>query len=433
VDLKTLTARHLEHARERTCSLLAPLDDEELRRQVSPLMSPLCWDLAHIGHYEELWLLRALLATAPTEPRYDDLYDAFRHPRRDRAALPILGPAGARAYAGGVRTRVLDALDRIDLDDDPLRHDAFVYGMVIQHEHQHQETMLATIDLLDRPYRESNGRRRADATTRSARRSDDAEVSIPGGTFTMGTDAEPWAYDNERPAHRVDVRPFRIDVTPVTTRAYRDFVEAGGYDDERLWSSAGWSWRHDAGLEHPQGWRREGDRAWSVRRFGRRVDLPADEPVEHVCWYEAEAFTRWAGKRLPTEAEWEYAASWATDGTKSRYPWGDEDPTPDTADLGRLGLRPAPAGALPGGASPHGALAMVGHVWEWTATCFGGYPGFRSFPYREYSEVFFGDEYRVLRGGSWATHPVACRTTFRNWDYPIRRQIFCGFRCARDG
>jgi gamma-glutamyl hercynylcysteine S-oxide synthase len=432
VDLKALTAEHLEHARDRTWSLLAPLDDGELRRQVSPLMSPLCWDLAHIGHYEELWLLRALLDAAPTEPRYDDLYDAFKHPRRERAGLPILDPAGARCYVGDVRTRVLDALDRADLDDGPLRRDAFVYGMVIQHEHQHQETMLATVDLLDRPYRESNGHHLAAATRRPAALADDATVSLPGGTFTMGTDAEPWAYDNERPAHPVEVAPFQIDVTPVTTRAYRAFVEAGGYDDERLWSSPGWAWRHDAGLEHPQGWRREGDGAWSLRRFGQRADLPADEPVEHVCWYEAEAFARWAGKRLPTEAEWEYAASWSPDGTKRRYPWGDEDPTAERANLGRLRLGPAPVGAHPGGASPHGVLAMVGHVWEWTASCFDGYPGFRSFPYREYSEVFFGDEYRVLRGGSWATHPVACRTTFRNWDYPIRRQIFCGFRCARD-
>ncbi len=431
--MRARAAAQLEQARDRTWSLLAPIDDDDLARQVSPLMSPLCWDLAHIGHYEELWLLRALVGASPTDPRYDDLYDAFQHPRRERAALPILDPAGARAYVDGVRTRVLDALPDVDFDDGPLRRDGFVYGMVIQHEHQHQETMLATVGLLDRPYAEpATADMGPDAPATHSCRSDDAEVSLAGATVVMGTDTEPWAYDNERPAHHVDVAPFHIDVTPVTTRAYRAFVDAGGYDDERLWSTAGWAWRQESGLEHPQGWRREGDGAWSERRFGRRADLPADEPVEHVCWYEAEAFARWAGKRLPTEAEWEYAASWTPDGTKRRYPWGDEDPTPERADLGRLRLGPAPVGVHPLGASPHGVLGMVGQVWEWTATRFDGYPGFRSFPYREYSEVFFGDEYRVLRGGSWATHPVACRTTFRNWDYPIRRQIFCGFRCARD-
>ncbi len=248
----------------------------------------------------------------------------------------------------------------------------------------------------------------------------------------MGTDTEPWAYDNERPAHLVDVAPFRIDETPVTNDAYRAFVEGGGYHDARLWSPTGWSWRQEAGLEHPDGWHDDGTGSWSVRRFGHQLDLPSDEPVQHVCWYEAEAFARWAGKRLPTEAEWEYAASWTPDGVKRRYPWGDDDPTPDRASLGRQRWAPAVVDAHPAGASSHGVLAMVGDVWEWTSTTFHGYPGFVSFPYREYSAVFFGDDYRVLRGGSWATHPSACRTTFRNWDFPIRRQIFCGFRCARD-
>jgi iron(II)-dependent oxidoreductase len=373
VDLTDLAATHLEHARTRTLDVLAPFDDEELRRQVSPLMSPLCWDLAHIGHYEELWLLRELLGEAPTDPRYDDLYDAFRHPRRERAGLPILDPDAARAYVADVRARVLDSLARGGVDGD-LSRDAFVYG----------------------------------------------------------TDDEPWAYDNERPAHPVDIAPFRIDVTPVTNAAYRAFVDDGGYRDARLWSPVGWTWRQEARLEHPEGWHHEGDRSWSVRRFGHRGDLVPHEPVEHVCWYEAEAFATWAGKRLPTEAEWEYAASWTPDGLKRRYPWGDDDPTTARAGLGREHWAPSAVDAHPSGASAYGVLAMVGDVWEWTSTPFHGYPGFRSFPYREYSEVFFGDEYRVLRGGSWATHPSTCRTTFRNWDFPIRRQIFCGFRCARD-
>ena len=368
----------------------------------------------------------------PPDARYDDLYDAFRHPRRERAGLPILEPAAARAYVADVRGRVLDTLDGRAADPTPLARDAFVYGMVVQHEHQHQETMLATIGLMDRPYpvpANGNGRR----ASRGARASAEArDVRLPGARVVIGTDSEPWAYDNERPAHLVDVAPFRIDETPVTNDAYRAFVEAGGYHDARLWSPAGWSWRQEARLEHPDGWHADGRGSWSVRRFGHQLDLPSDEPVEHVCWYEAEAFARWAGKRLPTEAEWEYAASWTPDGVKRRYPWGDDDPTPDRASLGRQRWAPAPVDAHRAGASAHGVLAMVGDVWEWTSTTFHGYPGFASFPYREYSEVFFGDDYRVLRGGSWATHPSACRTTFRNWDFPIRRQIFCGFRCARD-
>lgn len=430
MDLTALAARHLDDARARTGTLLAPLDDDELVQQPSPLMSPLVWDVAHIAHYEELWLLRNLVDAPATDPRFDDLYDAFRHPRRDRAALPILAPDAARAYARDVRGRVLDVLDQVDLDAHPLSRDAFVYGMVAQHEHQHQETMLATIDLMDRPYTDGMARGRRCGTT--AGPPGNHEVSLPGGRVVMGTDTEPWAYDNERPAHVVDVAPFRIDRTPVTNEAYATFVDDGGYDDPRWWSSAGWDWRHEAQLAAPQGWRREGGGGWTVRRFGHRIDLPSHEPVQHVCWYEADAFARWSGRRLPTETEWEYAASWSPERAKRRYPWGDHDPTPALANLGRLGLGPDPVGAHPDGATEAGVLGMVGDVWEWTASTFHGYPGFVSFPYPEYSEVFFGDEYRVLRGGSWATHPSACRATFRNWDYPIRRQIFCGFRCARD-
>jgi iron(II)-dependent oxidoreductase len=432
VELSALVVQQLEHAREQTLAVLAPLDDDTLRRQVSPLMSPLCWDLAHIGHYEELWLLRGLTDAPPTDPRFDDLYDAFRHPRRERAGLAILEPAAARRYASDVHERVLDLLDTGVLDhagDDecPLLRDGFVFGMVVQHEHQHRETMLATIGLLDHPYPLG-----VDTSASPRRGAQGGEVRLPGGAFVLGSDVEPWAYDNERPGHQVELAPFRIDVTPVPNADYQQFVDAGGYDDERLWTRAGWSWRHDASLEHPAGWRRDGERGWHLTRFGHDLDLPVDEPVQHVCWYEADAFARWAGKRLPSEAEWEYAASWAPQGVKRRYPWGDEDPTPARANLGHRAAGPHAVGSHPGGASPDGVLGLVGDVWEWTTSPFGGYPGFGAFPYREYSEVFFGDEYRVLRGGSWATHPSACRATFRNWDYPIRRQIFAGFRCARD-
>jgi iron(II)-dependent oxidoreductase len=307
--------------------------------------------------------------------------------------------------------------------------------MVIQHEHQHDETMLATIQLSERPF---------DVVVRAATRTESSsrlpsasgslgpEVSLPGGVFVMGTDSEPWAYDNERPAHEVEVAPFRIDRAPVSNGDFVTFIADGGYDDPLLWTEDGWKWRQEAALEHPMAWQREGADAWSVLRFGHRRDVDASEPVQHVCWYEADAFARWAGKRLPTEMEWEYAASWAPDARKRRYPWGDDDPTDAHANLGQRRLGPTSIGSHALGASAWGCVDMVGGVWEWTSSDFHAYPGFRSFPYPEYSEVFHGAEYKVLRGGSWAVHPVACRTTFRNWDYPIRRQIFAGFRCARD-
>jgi iron(II)-dependent oxidoreductase len=370
----------------------------------------------------------------PVDPGLDGLYDAFRNPRPDRPSLPLLGPAEARTYLAEVRGRVLDVLEDVELEGaDPLLDRAFAYGMVVQHEHQHDETMLATRQLmLDRASAPAPAPLTDSGTLLAPAYDGPAEVRVDGGTFTMGTDLEPWAYDNERPAHPVTVAPFMIDAVPVTNGAYIEFITAGGYDDPACWTTEGWAHRQEAGLGHPEFWQAEGDGVWSVLRFGTRADVVADEPVQHVCWYEADAFARWAGKRLPTEAEWELAASWEPEGGKRRYPWGDDVPDVTRANLGQQTLGPAPVGAHPAGVSPWGCQQMMGDVWEWTASDFAAYPGFRSFPYREYSEVFFGPEYKVLRGGSWATHPLAVRSTFRNWDYPIRRQIFAGFRCARD-
>ncbi len=434
VTTKERVATELEAVRSRSLTLLEPLGDHDLVRQHSELMSPVVWDLAHVGNYEDLWLVRALGGPA-LRPDLDNMYDAFRHPRRERPSLALLGPAEARAYVHAVRGRALDVLDQMDLDPArPLLADAFVYGMVVQHEHQHDETMLATLQLMSAP-----GYRAVAAAPPPGAPSDREEVFVEGGPFVMGTDTEPWAYDNERPAHEVEVAPFRMDATPVTNGAYAEFVEAGGYHDRRWWGEDGWAWRQQAGLEHPQFWSRQGGSSWSRTRFGWMEDLPADQPVQHVCWHEADAYARWRGKRLPTEAEWEKAASWDPGaGRKRRNPWGDDDATPQRANLAQHHLTPgffgpAPVGAYAAGASAYGCLQMVGDVWEWTASSFASYPGFRSFPYREYSEVFYGPDYKVLRGGSWATDPSVARTTFRNWDYPIRRQIFCGFRCARDG
>jgi iron(II)-dependent oxidoreductase len=419
VDVRSVVAEQLEVVRRRSLGLLEPLDERALTQQHSPLMSPLVWDLAHVGNYEEQWLLRAI-GGAALRPEIDGIYDAFRHPRKDRPSLDLLSPAEARAYVATVRGHVLDLLDRVPLEGSPLLDRAFVYGMVVQHEHQHDETMLATLQLM------AGAGYRPDAAVSPE------EVLVDGGLFTMGTSDEPWAYDNERPSHTVDLAPFFIDTTPVTNRAYRAFIDDGGYAEQRWWTPAGWEWRQQAGLEHPEFWARDGGRSWSRLRFGYVEALPLDEPVQHVCWYEADAFARWAGKRLPTEAEWEKAASWTTDGRKRRYPWGDAPPTDATANLSQRHFGPAPVGAYPAGVSPWGCHQMVGDVWEWTSSDFLPYPDFESFPYREYSEVFWGSDYKVLRGGSWATHPSAVRTTFRNWDYPIRRQIFSGFRCARD-
>ncbi|MCC3776874.1 ergothioneine biosynthesis protein EgtB [Streptomyces sp. UNOB3_S3] len=416
-------------ARARTRALTTCVDERELVAQHSPLMSPLVWDLAHIGNQEEQWLWRAVAGQEALRPELDPVYDAFGHPRAERPSLPLLPPREAHAYAADVRGRVLDVLERVPMEGGPLLADGFAFGMIAQHEQQHDETMLITHQLRSGPAALTAPEPPLAAPDAALL---PAEVLVEGGPFTMGTSTEPWALDNERPAHPRLVAPFFIDTLPVSNDAYLRFIEDGGYTDPRWWRPEGWEQVRRHSLSAPLFWRREGG-SWVRRRFGVTEPVPPGEPVLHVGWYEAAAYAAWAGRRLPTEAEWEKAARHdPASGRSRRYPWGDDDPTPEHANLGQRHLRPAPVGAYARGASPLGVRQLIGDVWEWTASDFLPYPGFRAFPYREYSEVFFGDGYKVLRGGSFAVDPVACRGTFRNWDLPVRRQIFSGFRTARD-
>ncbi|MET8679310.1 ergothioneine biosynthesis protein EgtB [Streptomyces sp. NPDC004647] len=416
-------------ARERTSTLTSCVEEPDLTAQHSPLMSPLVWDLAHIGNQEELWLLRAVGGHEALRPDIDKVYDAFEHPRAERPSLPLLPPAEARGYVADVRTRVLDVLERTPLRGGPLVDAGFAFGMIAQHEQQHDETMLITHQLRRGPAALTAPPPPGPPANEAAL---PAEVLVPGGPFTMGSSTEPWALDNERPGHFCDVPDFFIDTVPVANGAYARFIEDGGYDDPRWWTPQGWAYIREHALVAPLFWQREGGQ-WLRRRFGAVEPVPAQEPVLHVSWYEADAYARWAGRRLPTEAEWEKAARHdPATGRSRRYPWGDADPSAEHANLGQRHLQPAPVGAYPEGASPLGVRQLMGDVWEWTASDFLAYPGFAPFPYREYSQVFFGSAHKVLRGGSFAVDPVACRGTFRNWDLPIRRQIFSGFRTARD-
>ncbi len=413
--------RKLALARDRTLQL-TDLDEPTLLAQHDPLMSPLVWDLAHIGQQEELWLLRRGDPSRPgmLPADVDSLYDAFKHKRADRPALPLLPPVEARAYNYEVRGRVFDLLERTPADD------LFTAGMVVQHEEQHDETMYATLQLrYGPPVLLARG------TLPAGRPIAGERVFVPGGPFVLGVDAasEPFSLDNERPAHTVSVGPFWIGRVPVSNGQWREFMAEGGYQRQDLWSARGWEHRAAAGLKRPKFWTADGTR----RRFGIEEDVPADEPVQHVSYFEAEAFAIWAGARLPTEIEWEKACAWDPATSARRpWPWGAQAPTAGLANLGGAGLRPAPVGAYPAGASAYGAEQMIGDVWEWTSSDFAPWPGFMPMIYRAYSEPFFGGDYKVLRGGSWAVAPSTIRPSFRNWDHPIRRQIFAGVRLAWD-
>jgi gamma-glutamyl hercynylcysteine S-oxide synthase len=423
-------AELLGEARARTLLLVSPLRDEELHRQHDPLMSPIIWDLGHIAHFEELWLTRNL--DGPIEfVEMPGLYNPFEHPRSTRGALPLPALEHCREVMNEIRARVLTRIATVDSEDgNPLLRDGYVYNMVLQHEYQHNETILQTLQLkLGEPYRPA---RRYHLPSVPAISVSDEMVRFPGGTVEIGTDDRSAAYDNERPRHRVEVRPFFIDVHPVTNGEFLRFMEAGGYTTPDHWSEAGRVWLAESGVRAPKYWYEE-DRRWMTRVMDRSAPVDPRHPVSHVCYHEAEAYARWAGKRLPTEIEWEAAASWdPAAGAKRIFPWGDEPASPELANLDQLGFGTAPVGVYPRNVSPIGCYGMIGDVWEWTSSSFGPWPGFEAFPYEEYSAVFFGDDYKVLRGGSWATRPGAIRNTFRNWDYPIRRQIFSGFRCASD-
>jgi iron(II)-dependent oxidoreductase len=402
-------ATALRRARETTLRLVEPVDDEQLVAQVSPIMSPLVWDLAHIGWFEELWLVRRVPGNEASHERFDDMYDAFRHPRGERSRLPILTVSQARAYLESVRQQALRILEDVQLDDfDPLLRGGYVYGLVVQHELQHQETMLQALQLSGAAYATP-----PHDDLRAPPKPED--VLVPAGPFTLGTNEQPWAYDNEQAAHVVELPAFWVERHPVTNERFAEFIEDGGYRKRRFWSEIGWQWLREERVEAPLYWQRARG-GWLRRRFGRYEPVPPAEPVQHVSFYEAEAVAAWAGRRLPAEAEWEKASQGA-------------DPD-DGATLGRPSFGPLPVTRR--ATSSVGCDCVLGDVWEWTSSAFTGYPGFTAFPYAEYSEAFFGDDHRVLRGGSWATDPLVARVTFRNWDYPQRRQLFSGVRLATD-
>ncbi len=424
VPVATLLTGALEEARQRTLDLVAPLSDADVETAHSALMSPLAWDLAHIAAYEDLWLVHRHGGEPLLHPELAAMYDAFETPRAARGDLALLDRGEALAYLAEVRERALEVLARTGPGE--------VHELVLQHEQQHNETMLQAIELAR--LATAPGLAAAPRPAAVAGHSGLEAIEVAGGPFLMGAPAGRVSFDNERPAHRVDLPAFLIGRTPVTNATFLTFAEGGGYQRREWWSDEGWSWKEDYDITHPGQWA-AGPDGWRQWRVDGWAPLHPDEPVVHVSWFEADAFARAHGARLPTEQEWEKAAAWDQATQTSRpYPWGARPAVPGDgrANLDQTGLGAHPAGAAAAGAAPSGALGMLGDAWEWTSTAFHGYPGFAAHPYREYSEVFFGEDYRVLRGGSWATRANVATTTFRNWDLPQRRQIFSGVRLAWD-
>jgi len=377
----------LEETRRRTLWLVEEVADDDLDRVHSPLMSPLAWDLGHIAAFEDLWLCRAAGGLDLLRPDLARIYDADETPRARRGELDYLRARDVRDYMAAVRERTLELLEDFD-------GEWSLWELVIRHEQQHNETMLQALMLAGPSVWAPTKRELPQGPPPAG----PDMVRVEGGPFEMGSPAGGFAYDNERDTHVVELEGFEIDRLPVTVADWLEFMDAEGAPEPLHWNGS-----------------------------------PPDErlPVMHVSCHDAEAYARFRGKRLPTEAEWEKAASWdPATGELHRYPWGGAAPSQALANLDQTGFGPAAAGSYPAGASPCGVLGMVGDAWEWTASDFGPYPGFRAHPYREYSEIFFDSGYRVLRGGSWASRPRTVDCRFRNWDLPQRRQIFAGLRCA---
>jgi len=362
----------MREVRECTLALVAHLDEHQLERVVSPIMSPLAWDLGHIAAYEDLWIGHRLGGLELLRPELADLYDAFETPRAVRGEIEALGAAAAKEYMELVRARTEAVLCERGAGDGVLCE------MVLRHELQHAETMRQTMAIARvLPAQELA---KMNAPLEPAAESAELEewVQVPAGSFAMGAGAAGFAYDNERPRHTVELGAFAIARRPVTNASWLRFSEGGGYERREWWSREGWAWKQQHDITHHA----------SVHEGS------PEAPVCHVSWFEADAFARAHGALLPSEQQWERAATWTQ----------------------QSGER----------------LLGLGRAWEWTASPFNGYPGFVAYPYREYSEVFFGEDYRVLRGGSWASHPRVASVTFRNWDLPVRRQIFAGVRLARE-
>jgi gamma-glutamyl hercynylcysteine S-oxide synthase len=430
----------MEKARADTLSLFETARESDLHESPGFGFRPIIWHLAHIGVFEAYWLLQKLGGQHSPDQHYESIFDPIRTPREESRNLP--SRREMEQYLSRVRREALRVLDRTTFDEgDALTRDAYIFHLVLEHEYQHQETLAYLLHLLDtskktRPSNPTDDAQHFDRNIQTTLSIEPGMVAIPEGELVLGAVWNSFAYDNELPPHTLHVPAFKLDRLLVTNEDYAHFVDEGGYLRREWWSDEGWLTREREGWAMPLYWSK-GDAGWRARRMFDEGLLDDAHPVAGISWFEAEAYARFAGKRLPTEAEWERAASTAGgDGAerepKRRFSWGEHEPTTALCNFNNHFWGTTRVGSFPQGASAHGCLDMTGNVWEWTADAFGPFPGFKPFPYPEYSEAWFDGDHRVLKGGSWATRPSVLRTSFRNFFRRHFRIAFAGLRCAAD-
>ena len=417
---------NLMDARARTLELVHGLDDEQLMGPRLDIVNPLLWEIGHLAWFHEFFVLRRLDGREPILASPDNLYDSMKVHHDTRWDLELPDLHGTFQYMRAVEEEMIQRLadEQVAGGDD-----AYLYQLTTFHEDMHDEAFTYTRQTLGYPkpdFRTATNQPKQDAGPYQG------DVDVPGATIELGSKpGGRFIFDNEKFSHEVGVGSFRIAKAPVTNAEYRDFVEDGGYKDDRFWDDAGRHWRDSERSQHPVYWRRGQDGNWWVKHFDDEVPLPLHHPVSHVNWYEANAWCHWAGRRLPSEAEWEaasaYDASWMT---KRRYPWGDEMSEGPPANLDGRYIGTVDVGAFPEGDSAFGCRQMLGNVWEWTSSDFLPFPGFSVDPYEDYSKPWFGTR-KVLRGGAWATRSRMITNTYRNFFTPERRDTINGFRtCA---
>ena len=420
--------RDLARVRKETLDLIGMIPEDFLFNPPKPFMGPIIWDLTHIGKFEELWILHNSSGNKMDEFYRNDDYNAIITPRKNRISLDLPSIPDSLKYLNSIRDRVIDYLHKVDLrSTDELLRNGYVFDLAIQHECQHQETILQSLALYHSPPFISPEHQPGNGTIFEA-----GMVKVPSGKFQLGSSSGGFSYDNEHNSSELFLGEFLIDCYPVTNHDFMQFIEDDGYMNKEFWSKEGWTWKSEEDADAPLYWEKI-DGEWNRRSYHKSLPVSHSEPVIHVSYWEAEAYAKYKGKRLPTEFEWEKACRWNPETEETlTYPWGEEEPNQKNANIGIKRWSPAPVGSYKDAVSPVGCHQMIGDVYEWTSSDFLPYDEFKAFPYEEYSKVNFGTEYKVLRGSSWATSSLVARSTFRNWDFPRRRQIFAGFRCAMD-
>jgi gamma-glutamyl hercynylcysteine S-oxide synthase len=421
----------LQSARQRTLELLEGLTAEQLVGPKLPILNPTIWEIGHVAWFYEFFILRQEYGHQPLLGRGDALYDSIAIAHDTRWDLPVYPLDEMKDYMATVLETLVDRLEGGLASE----RDSYLYQFTAFHEDMHDEAFTWARQTLAYPTPVFRSDGAVTAQRLAVTGALDGDVYIPGGAFQLGSRPEDaFVFDNEKWAHEVVVAPFHMARAPVTCGAYAEFVEDGGYANDALWSEDGLAWRRDAAARHPVYWRRTDSGGWQMRLFDKWYDLAADAPVVHVNWHEANAWCRWAGRRLPGEAEWEFAATMRPDGEggliKADYPWGNDPIAPPRANMDGFGMGCADAADYAAGENAWGCRQLIGNVWEWTADMFNSFDGFAPDDYKEYSEPLFGDT-RVLRGGSWVTRSRYINAKYRNYFPPHRQDIFAGFRtCA---